>query len=364
MSTDVTIPGDLNAPSTYFRDHNVQTERLGDGIEGSGFAMVGVKGKEFYLRCRGKRYTLVNPPSNPPTQYDGKVAGYFDFVILRKAERKSHTYYKDYESESKDKPICASTDGIAPDDSIPPYDPVTKLGKQADLCDLCPRHEWKKQDNGRDGRECRDNLRLAVLPMEPQMVALLGEPLHEATMLRVPAASLTALAALGDMMLQRWPNSSYCDYILRITFKKGVEWPQFEYQVVRFLDAAECAFVHQVRETPAAYRILGLTPEGRSLVRAGNGELHAVVDSPRLVAPPQAEVAQKLAAEREQRIAAVRQGQTIEHDAMEVQQAQPVDGGGVPGRTSPQEPVQQTVPDTAAEIDAMIASMRPKPPGG
>lgn len=375
MSNDVIIPDDLQGPSTYFRDHNIQTERLGDGLDGSGFTIIGVQGKEFYLKHKGKRYTLINPKSNPPTPYDGQAATYFDFVILRKAARKSHTYYEAYKKGAEERPICQSTDGIAPDDSVPPFDPVTGKGKQADLCDLCPRHEWKTQANGREGRECADNLRLAVLPMEPQMVALLGEPIHEACFLRIPAASLTALADLGDMMRKRFgPDTPYCNHILRITFKQKVEWPQFEYRVVRFLSNDECALVNEIRETPQAYRILGLTPEGQSLVRRESvflasqayikplSKVPAVIPGSVDVAMQQAALnqtdvsamAEKLAAERAARIAAAR-GQTIEGEIVKPP-SQPV-------ATPAQAPVSTPVPDTAAEIDAMIAEWRPKPPG-
>ena len=89
MSNDVMIPDDLQGPSTYFRDHNIQTERLGDGIDSPGLTMIGVQGKQFYLRYKGDIKTLINGPSNPPTPYDTEAAQWFDFVILRKGERRS-----------------------------------------------------------------------------------------------------------------------------------------------------------------------------------------------------------------------------------------------------------------------------------
>ena len=360
MSNDVMIPDDLQGPSTYFRDRNIQTERLGDGIDSPGLTMIGVQGKQFYLRYKGDIKTLINGPSNPPTPYDTEAAQWFDFVILRKGERRSHTFYKDgYKKGDHSPPTCFSTDGIAPDDDA--------KEKQADLCDLCPRHEWKKVANGRDGRECSDNLRLAVLPMEPQMVALLGEPIREACLFRIPAASLTALGELGDMMRKRFgPDIPYCNHIVRATFKKGVEWPQFEYRVIRFLDDDECAYINELRETPQAYRILGTTPDGKSLVRRGMVQLAIgpTAEAPKLGAPTP--LADKMAADRAARIAAVRAPQQIETKAEEIQEATFLDLVKPPVQpvaTPAEAPVKASVPQSSEDIDALVAAMRPKPPG-
>jgi len=367
MSNDVMIPDDLQGPSTYFRDHNVQTERLGDGIDGVGMTMIGVQGKEFYLRHKGKIMTIINGPSNPPTAFDKEAAKWFEFVILRKAERRSHTFYKDgYRKGDRAPPTCASTDGIAPDDDA--------KEKQADLCDLCPQHEWKVQSNGREGRACADNLRLAILPMEHQMKALLGEPIREACLFRIPAASLTALADLGDLMRKRFgPDTPYCNHIIRATFKHGVEWPQFEYQVIRFLKDEECAYINELRETPQAYRILGLTPEGKSLVRRGTIQLSTAptMTTPHLTAANPVSgtaIAEKLAAERAARIAAVRapEPKTIEAKAEEVNEANFVDLVQPPAQpvaTPAEASVKTSVPQSSADIDALVAAMRPKPPG-
>lgn len=390
MSNDVVIPADLGGgPATIFKEQNVQTERLGDGIDGSGFPIIGVNGKAFYLRYKKKVYPLINPPSNPPTEHDGMPAWYFDFVILRKGERRSHTYYKDgYKPGLNERPICVSTDGIAPDDSVEPYNPVTETGRQSDLCDICPRHEWKKQANGRDGRECADSLRLSILPMPRQMIAVLGEPITEATLLRVPAASLTALAELGDMMTKRFgPDTPFCTYIIRATFKQGVEWPQFEYRVLRFIkEGGEAATVLELRESPQAYRILGLTPDGKSLVRRNNvipisgAPTRQIIHSQAQAGPPpetmdatrDSAVADKLAAERAARIAAVRgvqgQPQTIDVVPTRVEPQVPIDDviTGPPSQPA-QQPVQQTqspapisVPASDDDIDKLLAGFRPQ----
>lgn len=381
MSNDIIIPDNIGAPSQLFRDRGVQTERLGEGIEGIGFPVIGVNGKEFYLRYKSRHYTIINPPANPPTDYDGMPAGYFDFIILRKAARRSHTYYKDvYKKGTNERPDCVSTDGIAPDDSVPPLDPVTGKGRQSDLCSLCERNRWKTLPSGREGRECVDSLRLAILPGARQMEALLGEPITEPCLFRIPAASLTALSALDDLVHKRFgADSPYCSYIIRATFKPKVEWPQFEYRIIAFLKDAQAEAIMEKREDPQAYRILGLTPDGNSLVRRPalpvdrHTPLQRISDKPQHTRaevspeipyePPPEDMGMvdQLAAERAARIAAVRQKPVL------------IDTKVVESTAAPKTPVQtrlhkedQTyeVPETDDDIDALVAALKkPLPPG-
>jgi hypothetical protein len=366
------IPDNVGLPSKVFKDKGIQTERLGENLEGGGFPIIGVNGKQFYLSYKGKQYTLVNPKSSPPHETDGEVSQYFDFIILRKADRKSHTFYQGgYQKGSKEPPTCVSTDGIAPDDS--------SKQKQAELCDLCPRHEWKKDAKGRNSRECQDSLRLAVLPGSRQMVAIVGEPITDPCLFRLPAASLTAFSQFGDLMVQRFgQDAPYCSYVMRAQLKREVSWPQFEYRMLTFLSDAQTEAILQKREDPQAYRILGLTPEGRSLVRKGTLQqvraaqpvteqevlTHEPADyvaadefvieaQPVKPAPPEGETAKRLAAERAARIAQVRAGEQIEKPVEELVRPAPK----LPSVSEPTA-VDYEVPDSDADMDALVEAMK------
>jgi hypothetical protein len=362
MANDVIIPDLEGGPAEIFRSKNVETERLGDGIDGGmGFGIVGPNGKEFYASWKGKKGLLST--GQVDQNGDPEPSKCFDFVILRKAARKSHTYYKDLYQRGRDgRPDCASTDGIAPDDVIGPYDPETKKGKQADLCELCEHYAWKRQPNGRDGRACTDSLRLAVFPADAMVNRALGTTLVEPILFRIMAASLRGFSQLGDDMEAKYGgNSPFCSYVTRVSFKKDVQWPQYEYRVLRWLKPKEAEMILELREHPVAYRILGLTPEGRSLVRrAANGTLggqaitHAQVPliepGPR---PAQDDLAEKLANERQARIAAVRTPQTIEATAEEI----------VPPKPEP--PADQQAPqvvEAPMDLDELVRAMRPQPP--
>jgi hypothetical protein len=344
MSNDVIIPDLEGGPAAIFQERNIPTEHLGEGIDAGGFNLVGINGKEFYVRYKGQRKVLVNADDSP--------AQYFNFVVLRQAPRTSHTWYeRGYQPGSEERPDCVSTDGLAPDDN--------SKKPQSELCQLCPQHEWRQQPNGRDGRACTDSLRLAVFPMPKLMVAALGEPITEPILFRIPAASLRAFAELGDQMIKRYGgNSPISSYVVRVTFKKDVKHPQFEYRVERWLSAQEAEMMLELRESRLAYRILGMSPDGNSIVRRQNLIQRAAPDAANIDASVEA----KLAAEREARIAAARQAAEPAPKTIDLQAEEVV----LPVQKPVQKPVQQTpipLDDAPADMDALVAAMRPRPPG-
>ena len=92
--------------------------------------------------------------------------------IRDRAHAKSKSYYEggfvEGASDGK-RPVCASLDGVVPDSDV--------ITKQSDACALCPRNEWKTDQNGRKGRDCSDYKRLAVLVLPNVTKAVLGQPL-------------------------------------------------------------------------------------------------------------------------------------------------------------------------------------------
>src|ERR1035437_9654268 len=147
-STDMNVSAFKGAvPASAFAGLNPQQESLSDGI-GSGYAVIGYKGKGGTLRHRGERYTFVRAE-------DGSPAPFPDVIILRDAGHKSKSYYPSFTDGGSDRPICAALDGITPDADV--------QAKQAEACAICPPHERKTNPDGHKGRECTDYKRLAVL---------------------------------------------------------------------------------------------------------------------------------------------------------------------------------------------------------
>ena len=230
-------------PSQAFAGLRPEDESLAEGI-GSSYGVINYKGKVWSLRYRGEKHMFVRPD-------DGTPSSYIDVVMLQSAKAKSKSYYKKFVDGSSEgeRPICASIDGITPDDDV--------QKKQAETCALCPRNEWKMQDNGKMGRECQDYKRLAVLLMPIQTQAIFGKEnaLMEPVFLRVPPASLNNLAKMGEQMDHL--GHHYSTYVTRITFDPTKAHPEMVFHALQKLTDAEAPVVLPMRDDPQALRIIG-----------------------------------------------------------------------------------------------------------
>ena len=242
MSTNAVAPAFASQkPSPVFQQAfgAAPQESLADGI-GASYGIIGYKGKVLSLRYRGETKIFVRPD-------DGTPAGYIDVIILRSAKNKSKSYYPEYQEGASDRPICASLDGIVPDEDV--------QQKQSNACAVCPRNVWKTTPDGRKKRECADFKRLAVLLMPAQTKAMFGTPLMEPVFLRVPAASLNDLANFGERMSNMgWHYSSY---ITRISFDPTAAYPKFVFEALKGLTDAEAPVVLPLRDDPNSLRITG-----------------------------------------------------------------------------------------------------------
>jgi hypothetical protein len=216
-------------------------ESLSEGI-GSSYGVISYKGKVWSLRYRGERYTFTRPD-------DGTPVGHIDVIILAKAPHKSKSYYEAYDVNNAEggRPICASIDGMVPDED------VTK--QQATACAICPRNVWKTNAEGRKSRECSDYMRLAVLLLPTQTKAATGNALMEPVFLRVPPASLNNLAVFGETMSgQGWPMYSF---VTRIRFNPDVAHPEMVFSALQALTDAEGPVINPLRKDPLTLRITG-----------------------------------------------------------------------------------------------------------
>jgi hypothetical protein len=331
MSNDLVVPGLAGGPSKYFDKKPIEKEEIGSGIGvGLGYSVISTSGKQFKLHHQGEDYLLLADDGKSPAQT-------FDFVILRGGKFPSHTWYKQqYDAKRTAPPDCQSTDGVAPDDDVPDFDPKTGLGKQSDLCQTCPQHEWKMQKNGREGRACTDSLRLVVFPGSQNMIErAIGRRIDEPILFRIPAASMKGLIEFMKQVKARWPHLAPYGYLTRAKMRQDVPHPQFTYVVADWLKDEVIAEMEQIREEPTAYRILGQAPDGSSLVRAAaniNEVHHAVIG----------------------RVSDATTKQIVEAKAEEIEPQVPID----------EAPVQQMKPieDAPADMNALLAAMRPRPP--
>jgi hypothetical protein len=312
MANDVTIPEDAPVAAA-FAHLNVDDESLTEGITSS-FAIVSYRGKNWRLRYKGTTYLIRNPrrPEDKPDE-EPSPSNSIDCVVIRKARRKSKSYYAPKaggasfnpdDIDAHKPPDCASMDSITPDPDV--------KNKQSDTCALCPHNVWGPQPGGRDGRACRDRMRLAIIIMPAQITPLFGAPLVEPMFLPVPAASLNALSHFGDEMEKNGKHMS--TYVTRIAFKDKA-WPEFKFSLVRMLKDEEAPVILRLRDDPMSSRIIGEEPGGGRLQQLAPGEMkvisppvEAAWPAPEVlaVAPVPSAVAEAQEAERKARIAAVR----------------------------------------------------------
>jgi hypothetical protein len=229
-------------PSQAFAALDPAAESLSDGI-GSSYAVVGYKGKVWSLRSQGEKHTFVRPD-------DGTPAGYIDVIILRQAQVKSKSFYEKFDPGSDNdgkRPICASIDGIVPDNDV--------AQKQSETCALCARNVWKTNEDGRKTRECTDYKRLAVLLLPSQTTKMFGTALMEPVFLRIPPASLSNLSVMGDTMANQ--GFHFSTFITRISFDPNEAHPKMVFRALQPLTDAEGPVVLPLRNDPQALRITG-----------------------------------------------------------------------------------------------------------
>ena len=226
-------------PSAAFKaELDPSSESLADGIGGS-YGIIKYKGKVWSLVLRGEQYTFLKD--------DGYPLEFLDFVILQQAKNKSKSYYPNYEDGNTDAPLCASIDGILPDEGV--------TQQQATACALCPRNVWKKNEEGKKVRECADYKRIAVLLMPAQTKKLLGEALMEPVFLRIPGASLQALAMMGEQTAKQ--GYHFSSYITRADFDPQQSYPKMRFKAIQALTDREAPVVLPLRKDPLALRIIG-----------------------------------------------------------------------------------------------------------
>jgi len=214
------------------------SESLSDGI-GSSYGVIHYKGGKWSIRYRGedKFFKLSG----------GGLAPHLDVIILQQARAKSKSYFPQWEEGTKSRPICSSLNGVVPDEGV--------AAKQSSTCALCPRDTWKTGANGKRTKECQDYKRLAVLLMPSQTKLIFEEPVVEPVFLRVPPASLSALAALGDDM--RNQGYQYYTYVTRITFVETESYPKMVFTAHQEIPDNEAPVVMAMRNNPLCARIIG-----------------------------------------------------------------------------------------------------------
>jgi hypothetical protein len=274
-------------------------DSLSDGI-GQSYPLIKYKGKVWSLQYKGKNHIITDPTT-------GYASPFIDVIILNGASTKSKAYFENWNEGTHDRPLCTSMDSVVPDEGV--------VAKQSETCGLCPRNEFKMNANGKNVRECSDYKRLSVLLLPAQTEKLLGFPLLEPVFLRVPGGSLLNLSEMDTQARLR--GLKYYAFITRIDFDPKESYPKMQFTGVQKLTSAEKPTIEALRNDPRNAAIIGTRTQGgmKQIAPMPMDVLPApaqvaaaqqVQQAPVVQPTAQADVAAKLAADREARIAAIR----------------------------------------------------------
>jgi hypothetical protein len=239
MSNELTLPSSF-APgkvSSVFGPTTGTNDELGAGIAAS-YGVMGYKGKVWSTRFGGVDTPLMRDDGDGPR-------GSIEVVIVKAAAPVSKIYYKGgYVEGSSAAPDCWSASGVTPDAGV--------QDKQNPTCADCPMNAWGSRvtESGKQGKQCADSRRIAVVPVADIENELFGGPM----LLRVPAASLKDLKAYGDLLATyQYP---YYACATRISFDPKEAYPKFVFSAIRPLTDDEARKVLALRDDKKVSAVL------------------------------------------------------------------------------------------------------------
>jgi len=230
------IPANFGGASSRFATVKIENDAAA-GI-GASYAVVTYRGKAWKTKYRGEEKIVMRPDGDGP-------ANSIEVVILMASAVKSKLYYPGYVDGANNRPACWSSNGVTPDPRAE--------SKQANACAICPRavRGSKVDENGQArGSECRDNKRVAIVPLGDLENDLLGGPM----LLRIPAASLNAFAEFTTKLEKM--GVPYCGAGIKISFDPTEAYPKFVFQAVRPLTDDEADIVLSLRDSMQVKRII------------------------------------------------------------------------------------------------------------
>lgn len=236
--SNVTIIPSFNLPAEMMQHFaHLGADDLDQGVS-AGFPHISIRGAKWRVVAEGVEHPVYLPNTKD-------LAPFIKVIILRANPNVSKTFYEgQYVEGSDDKPSCYSNDGIRPGADSP--------SPQSDACATCPQNVWgsKISPSGAKIKACADVRRVAVVPADDMDFTPL--------MLRVPAASLSDLAAYGRALKQR--GIPYAAVVTKLSFDAEAAYPKIQFQYDRVLSAEEMALVSERMNDASIGDILGLNP--------------------------------------------------------------------------------------------------------
>src|ERR1044072_848740 len=220
----------------------VDPAALAAGIKAS-FATLTFKGKTWGIRHRGVSHQLLVRDPNT-----GQVLGSVptvDVVILKSATAISKSFYiEKYKEGDFTQPDCWSTNGVAPDPAAPKIQSTTCRGCRWDAFGS------RTMDDGRKGKACSDNKRLAVVPAADLRNEVCGGPM----LLKLPPSGFNGLSQLEAELHQA--GYHYYAVIMRLSFDHTVAFPKIVFTPIGVLDDYQMQEVIKLQQLDVVDHIL------------------------------------------------------------------------------------------------------------
>lgn len=230
MSNDLMNIDLNNLPAHLRADDEGQSEFSPGAGAGLDIPFLSIRGKEFRFRYQGEETSTRSR--------------HIDVVMVRGRPNMSKRWYgSKYEPGSVEGPDCYSLDGVTPAGD--------STAIQSDKCATCPRNQFgsKITPSGKQGKECSDYKRLAVLPvLENQLTSqpvILDLPYTSLKKSKADRRDIQFLqeysGALNRHRIKPW------GVVTRLEFTDS-EYPQVSFSVVRLVTEAEMAQIEAARE--------------------------------------------------------------------------------------------------------------------
>lgn len=235
------IIANLGQQSALVKQSAVDPRALAAGIKPA-FASVTFKGKTWGIRHRGQTAQLL---TRDPTTGQIIAIPYIDIIIVKSATAISKTFYIDkYKEGDYRQPDCWSTNGQVPDPAAPK--------KQSPTCRGC---QWdafgsRTMDDGRKGKACSDNKRIAVVPAADIKNENYGGPM----LLKLPPSSFAGLAELESQLHQQ--GYTYFALVMRCSFDHTVAYPKVIFTPISVLNDYQMQEVLLLQQAETTERIL------------------------------------------------------------------------------------------------------------
>lgn len=245
----------LNGSLPQRFNHRKPSGMLGNakaGIQPS-FAVVGYKGRNWWLKWQGDNVLLRNQQTGQPDQT-------LEVVIVGVNQAVSKIFYaKSYTEGDNDAPDCASTAGIRPDPGVP--------HPQNDLCATCKHGAWGSRitEAGKRAKECQDSRRIAVVPLADIENKTFGGPM----LLRIPATSLQNLSKFSDFLSLKGVDLPWV--ATRIGFDYSVAYPKLTFEALGLLDDDQLTLTDEVTRHPLIPELFDAHDTGDAEPEAHNG---------------------------------------------------------------------------------------------